>query len=136
MKDTHQIFDEYFLSLIEPLKESIYRSCGCISNDIIRFSEIVGFDDGVFIGEVFESIFNEIDTELSRYQTADDTHQALKINLLKSISMVSKCYEETNKTELYNALKGMRLTTTRFQYILRRQCKIKQQTPPFPFQLR
>jgi hypothetical protein len=133
MKDVHQIFEEYFFSLIEPVKQSNYRSCAVISSDIIKYSEIIEFEDGVFIGEIFESIFMQITTELSNYQASEEEQQVLKTNILFSISSISKCYEEPDKTILYNNLKEMRLFTTRFQYQLRRQCKLKQQLPQFPF---
>lgn len=133
MKDIHQIFEEYFFSLTEPVKQSNYRSCANISSDIIKISEIIGFDDGVFIGEIFESIFLQIATELSNYQASEEEQQTLKINLLTSISQISKCYEEPDKTKLYDNLKGMRLLTTKFQYQLRRQCNLRQQLPQFQF---
>lgn len=133
MKDVHQIFAEYFFSLIEPVKQSNYRSCASISTDIIKFSEIVGFDDGVFIGEIFESIFDQITTELSNYQASEEEQQVLKSNILASISLISECYEEPDKNKLYDYLKKMRLITTRFQFQLRRQCKPRQQMPQFPF---
>jgi len=133
MKEVNQIFKEYFFSLVEPVKQSNYRSCASISSDIIKFSEIIGFDDGVFIGEIFESIFMQITNELSNFQSSEEEQQGLKTNILTSIGLISKCYEEPNRTELYNALKEMRLITTKFQFQLRRQCKFKQQVPQFPF---
>ncbi|GAB6286052.1 MAG: hypothetical protein STSR0009_22530 [Methanoregula sp.] len=136
MKDTYQIFEEYFLSLVHPLEEANFRSCGCISNDIILYSEIVGFDDGVFIGEVFESIFLEIDTEITRFQASDENLQLLIVNLRKFIGVVSKCYVGTDKNDLYTALKEMRLITTKFQYVLRRENKLKPQHAQFPFSMR
>ena len=51
MKEVNQIFKEYFFSLVEPVKQSNYRSCASISSDIIKFSEIIGFDDGAYLSQ-------------------------------------------------------------------------------------
>ena len=75
----------------------------------------------------------QITNELSNFQSSEEEQQGLKTNILTSIGLISKCYEEPNRTELYNALKEMRLITTKFQFQLRRQCKFKQQVPQFPF---
>jgi hypothetical protein len=138
MKDLNQISEEYFSSLFDSLDKSNFMSCASISSDFIKFSEIIDFNDGVFIGEIFESVFMQITTEISKYQVTDEEINELKVGLNKSITIVSSIYNESDKNELYNILKEMRLITTKFQFKLRRQCKVRQAIPqfPLPFQVR
>jgi len=132
MKDVFQLFDEYFPILITSLEQFNFQSCASISSDLIKLSEMVDYNDGIFIGEIFEATFSQINMEFMRYEISVGDKEGIKALLLKDISTVFGSYKDEDKYNLFNALKELRADATKFQFRIRRQCRVLPQPLQFP----
>ena len=132
MKDVFQLFDEYFPILITSLEQFNFQSCASISSDLIKLSEMVDYNDGIFIGEIFEATFSQINMEFMRYEISVGDKEGIKALLLKDISTVFGSYKDEDKYNLFNALKELRADATKFQFRIRSQCRVLPQPLQFP----
>ena len=127
-----KLFDEYLPIICESIEKQNFQSCATISTDLIKLSEMVDYHDGVIIGEVLETVFNQVFTEMTRFEISPEERENLKRLFIGDIQSIYKCYKEEDKNDLFNALKNMRFNATRFQFRSRRQCKQITQQMPFP----
>jgi hypothetical protein len=131
MKAANQIFDESFKNIILMVEKANFQACVKISHDAIITFSMIGYSDGIFIFELLEGIFAQIDDSLDHYVVTDNVVKDLcgrnKDYLLKILSS----YNEDNKTRLYNALKDIRTDATMFQSDNFRFGKQKSKNNPF-----
>jgi len=116
MKDILKIFDESFETIGKLLEESNYSGCSNIATDLITISGMSEFGDGVFIGEVLEGVFDQINTTVGNFTTSEEDIEALRGQMKEQVALVEKTYKNKDKRQLYEALRDLRVVATGFQY--------------------
>lgn len=116
MKNLPEIFDEK-LALMQKLSSELnFRACLSNTTDLILVSIMFDYKDGVFIGEVLESIFEQT-WRLSRdFILTDDDQNMVKEKYNEYLEQIAKTYKNTDKNELYNALLNLRFEITKLQF--------------------
>ena len=116
MKDLRQTIDENFDSIRKLLDQGNYSGCSVMSTDLITYSVMSDHSEGIFIGEVFESVFDQIGPLVQMYDIKDEQRNTIHRQLSEQIASLAKSYNAGDKAGMYEALKGMRSTATRFQF--------------------
>ena len=68
LKGVTEVFENKFSRMLVQIDNENYSSCMKISTNLIIFSAMVGFDNGIFIGEVLEKIFSEAVLLVNNYE--------------------------------------------------------------------
>src|SRR3990170_8199374 len=99
MKDIFQIFDENFVVMQKLANEQNFQACLPLSNNLITTSLMVDYKDGVFIGEVFEAIYSEVDNLFRRFEIVEEEQNRLKSNFNEYIPAIASLYKKSDKNE-------------------------------------
>jgi len=126
MKTIFDVFDNNFTSICNALEDSNFRGSVYCSTELIRISDLLGFEDGILIGEILESTINQLSSEIGSYEIPKEEKAALMASLITQIKIISNCYKNENKNELFAALQKFRNLATKFQYNCRRNYKSTQ----------
>ena len=111
-------FKERLDELDTNLTKLNFRACSNASTDLIRASEFVGYSEGVFIGEFFESLFNNLASVTYRFKVEKDVIESIKNEILKLVQLIKKSIPTKDvsvKSELYDTMVKMRYVVTAFQ---------------------
>jgi hypothetical protein len=113
MKDVYKVFDDNLNLIINIIDETSLSNCFRISADLVMFSTMAEFEEGVFISEVLEGVIWDIDSSISGYEN-DPTEISQLIDEIKNqIGEILNCYKkDENKVNLI--LKKMRFYATSF----------------------
>jgi hypothetical protein len=134
------------VDIIQKYKEGLQRirdnladtnTSGCMNNssDLTHVSNFVDFDEGVLIGEILESIFDNFDDVVKLYDYKKEEIEPVK----KKIDLLIKFLENNfppkdnkSKAELYDILVSTRFQVTKLQVAFMRERETK--NPPNPFE--
>ena len=78
MKDPKEAFKERLQNMTNLINEEQYSSCFNIARNLTNFSWTLELKDEVFLSEVLESIFTEMDSLVSEYIIPKDVKEKLK----------------------------------------------------------
>lgn len=113
---------EKFREKLEYLKENSSRSrfqaCENMSTDIIRTSEFVGYPEGVFVGEFFESLFSNINSVLNFFNVKEEDIRPIQKEIEELIELFSTSLSSNDvnvKSALYDKIVRVRYLVTEFQ---------------------
>lgn len=118
MKDFKESFLENLSKIPLQYNNSNFIGCRRLSTDIIAVSNFVEFFDGVLIGEIFESIFENLDDLNDRYEIEKEDLMELNELITKIVMLFNNSnlnINEKNKTKLYDLLKDFRFKVTSMQ---------------------
>lgn len=115
MKNTIEIFDENLKVIVNMLKESNYAGCNRISRKLITVATMSNFKDGVFISEILEGIFDQLDDVVTRYEVDGDKLKKLNMLLIERGNTLVEALKNNSNEKLYEILKEMRYSVTEFQ---------------------
>jgi len=116
MKDLPELFYEKILLIRKLSIEFNFKACLKSSTDLITTSILFEYQDGVFIGEVVESVFEQLDSLINQFELDDEDKETLKKSFDKNVGIVAKSFRNKDKNELYQALSNLRYDTTKMQY--------------------
>lgn len=131
--DFKQKFKEALKRISNNLAENNIRGCFNNSVDITRASEFVGFNEGVFIGEVLEGIFDNFGDVFYLFEYENEEIEPVKSELNKLIKIIDETVPSKNnaaKAELYDALVTARCCVTQIQVLFARERKTKKGINP------
>jgi hypothetical protein len=108
---------------------------GCFNNsiDLTRTSDFVGFNDGVFVGEVLESIFRNFNDMVQVVEYNKAEIEPVKAEIEKLLTTLEVKFPPKNdraKAEIYDALVSARSCTTHVQISFFREKKLKPSAEP------
>lgn len=115
MKNTNEIFDENLRIVVELLKKSNYYACTRIVRKLATVAVMSNFKDGVFISEVLEGIFDQLDDVVRRYKVDENELKKIIKVLIEQCNILVEVFKNDSKEKLYGALKEMRYSVTEFQ---------------------
>jgi phage-related minor tail protein len=115
-------FIERFKEKLDSIKrdsdQSRFQACSNISTDIIRTSEFVGYPEGIFIGEFFESLFSNIVGVVAAFKISEEEIRPVKKEIDELIELLVKSLPTDNvnvKSEIYDKMVKVRNLVTEFQ---------------------
>ncbi|MCL2641995.1 MAG: hypothetical protein FWD52_00545 [Candidatus Bathyarchaeota archaeon] len=115
MKQLSEIFADLFTAIRAAVEENNFFACTNISSELILVSELAGFKDGVFIGEVFESSFSQMRSLFNEYVFGSQELELFTESTKQYIQIIADNYENPDKTQVYEALKNIRNDITVLQ---------------------
>lgn len=116
MKDLPELFYEKIRLLQKLSVDFNLEACTTSSTDLITTSILFEYQDGVFIGEVIESIFGQLDNLMNQFELEDEDKETLKESFDKNLGMIAESFKKKDKNELYQALSNLRYDATKMQY--------------------
>ena len=126
MKDILAIFDDSLKEILKALGQENYVGCSTMSTDLITISVLSVYSDGIFMGEIFEGVFDQVGPLLDAYELSDSDRNSLKDGLREQINIIAKSYKIADKGAFYAALRDMRTLATEFQLKCFRTMKSKE----------
>jgi hypothetical protein len=123
MKTIFDIFDNSLSNIHTAIESGNLQNGSYIATELIQTSELMDFNDGVFISEILESSINQLLSESSSYDIPKEEKITVISSLLTEIDNIKKCYKKEDKNELFFALERFRNVVTKFQYHARRTYK-------------
>ncbi len=130
MKNTLEIFDESLKMIANMLEKPNYFGCTRISRKLTTVSTMSEFKDGVFVSEVLEGIFDQLDDVVMRYEVDVDELKKIVNLLIEHINTLADALKNNSKEKLYEVLKEMRYSMTKFQIYSFNTAK---SIPPHPY---
>lgn len=115
MKQLSEVFTELFTAIYDAVEENNFFACTNVSLDLIAFSELAGFKDGVFIGEVFEGLFSQLNALVKEYDLCDDELGQFKELTKQRVQIIADNYQKSDKNGVYEALRDIRNDVTVLQ---------------------
>jgi len=112
MKDPQIAYKERLENILNLIKDGQYSNCFNISQNLTNFAWTVELEDEVFISEVLEAIFTEMDTVTSDYAIPEDIAQQLQTDLSTKMENLVKAYPDKDPRQLYICLKELRYVAT------------------------
>jgi hypothetical protein len=116
------------------LAESNFSACSNFGSDLLRAADLVKYEEGVFVGEFFETLFNNLSALNYSYDLKKDDIEKIQ----KAVNPVFDFLENNmpitdkdKKAEFYSLLVNARYVVTESQLIYFREKKAKSR-PPFP----
>ena len=111
-------FKKRLEGLIEVLSKSKFHTCSNISSDLIRASEFADYEEGVFIGEFFESVFDNILSARDNFRTDKNEVEFVKKEITNLIKLFIKSIPtkgSSAKSDLYEGIVRVRYFASKFQ---------------------
>jgi len=115
-------FIERFKEKLDSIKrnsdQSRFQACSNISTDMIRTSEFVGYPEGIFIGEFFESLFSNVVGVVSAFNIKEEETSLVKKEIDELIELLTKSLPTDNvnvKSETYDKMVKVRNLVTELQ---------------------
>ena len=116
MKDGKTVFTDRIKNIQKNLENANYSVCYRISNDLVRFVGNLELKDEVFISEVLESVFSNLEDMSSRYEIPKDVKNKMNLDILEKMKLLADIYNTKNPSQVYESLKQLRYTTTQYQF--------------------
>jgi hypothetical protein len=114
MKEPLLVLDEVFNQLLANIEQGKLRQCYRISSECVRFNELLDFDKGVYIFEIFESVFSQIGLIFEDFKLPEELSKQMSDDLYNYIKEI-RPYINLESTEYLLALQRMRVSATKFQ---------------------
>ncbi len=130
-----EIIEKYknrFSSLEEILRESNFAGASNISTEIIRVSEFLDIPELVFIGEFFESLFDNLKEIDMLFDFDQEIKNELNTKILSSINIIRSSIpfeEPAIKATLFDNLVKLRSDVTKIQIKYGTLMKRKKEIP-------
>ena len=105
MKDPQIAYKERLENMLNLIKGDQYFTCFKISQNLTTFVWTMELEDEVFISEVLESIFEQIDDVTSNHTISEATAQQLRTSLGTKMENLIKAYSDRDPQQLYICLK-------------------------------
>jgi len=83
---------------------------------MITTAIMLDYQDGVFVAEVLEAIFNQLNTLSRQFDFEDKEHDILVRSLSDNLTVIAKTFGNDDKNKLYQALSNIRFVATKLQY--------------------
>ncbi len=115
MKDSYQIINDNIELIIKLIDKNNYNYAANICSDIITTFTIMDYDDGIFIFEILEGIFAQVNNVFTSFDINDNTKKELSTRIKEQLIMLLSAYKNDNKEHLYTILKTLRSDATIFQ---------------------
>lgn len=116
----------------EDLSDTNIQGCFNNSTDLTHVSSFVGFDEGLFIGEVLESIFDNLGSIIHTYEHKKEEIDPTKVELNNLINLIKEkmpSKNEKTKAEIYDAMVKARSCVTNLQVQFMRERKVRRPQP-------
>ena len=84
MKDVTTVFVERIEDIQRNLHDKNYSVCGKIAHDLVKFSWNLELVDEVFISEVMEDVFTNLEDVFSNYDIPKEVEKSMQAEINKS----------------------------------------------------
>jgi hypothetical protein len=117
LKNVSEVFKHEFSRIMDQIGSENYSSCRKISANLIRFSGMIDFDTGIFIGEVLEAIFSETDMLINTHEVKETDRETIKVASSACISGLEKMkMDGVSDHDLQELLRDLRVVVTKTQF--------------------
>lgn len=117
LKNVSEVIINEFSRILEQIDSENYLACRKIATNLIRFSGMVDFNFGIFIGEVLEAIFSETDHLIGTYDISEVDREKLRTSSSTCISELRKIdIDNLKDQDVYTLLKELRIVVTKMQF--------------------
>lgn len=130
MKQYLEVITEKFQDLMMLVGEDKYSEAFRTTQALTRLADAHEDSDGVFVFEVFEAMFEQINGLMQGYEVTEEDQRGIHELSHRSIDAISKAFGASDKTALYAVLRDFRYGITHSQ--LRYWDKGKKKTQEFP----
>ena len=114
MKDVQIVFTDRIKDIQKNLENANYSVCNKISNNLVQFAYSLELEDEVFISEVLESVFDNLNN-LSNYVIPKEVKDKINLDISERMQFLVDAYDTKNHGRLYESLKQLRYITTLYQ---------------------
>ena len=117
MKQLSEVINDLFTSLLNTVEKGHFNGCARIAATLVEVSWLTEFKDGIFIGEVFESSFEQLSILLRDcHVSGADITKFIESTKL-DIQVIIDNYREADKNQviIYESLKSIRSNVTMLQ---------------------
>ena len=115
MKDVKIVFTNKIEDIQKNLENGNYSVCNRISHDLVKFAWNLELDDEVFISEVLESVFDNLEGMSIEYQIPKKVKDKIDSDIAKKMNSLADTYHTKDPNKLYESLKQLRYITTQHQ---------------------
>jgi hypothetical protein len=115
MKDINKIFEENLETMVKLILQKNYSGCANIGGDLVRTAWLADFADGIFVAEVLERAFYELNSVIERYEINEKEISELGENMIEQINQLSLSFRTPDKSKLYDTLRSIRVMATCLQ---------------------
>ena len=122
MKESVVAYRERLESICKLVKEEKYASCFNVARNLTNFSWALELKDEVFISEVLESLFDQMNLLTSNYKIPFEQREDLMKKLSNNMEKLTLLYAEKNPSKLYDCLKNLRYSATFHQLYVWQEC--------------
>lgn len=125
-------FKERLDALNKYSADSNFSACSNISTDLIRVSDFMSFSEGVFIGEFFESMFENLRYVVDNFEFKPEEIEPIKSEIVNLVGLLRESIptaDERTKSHVYDTLAKVRSKVTNFQVSSHRERKRKKMRP-------
>ncbi len=112
MKDPVVAYKERLEIISSLTKKEEYANCFNIAKNLTNFSWTMELKDEVFISEILEALFSELNLLIQKYKIPPEKREELKKELVKYMEKLISIYDEKNSDKLYDCLKDFRYCAT------------------------
>jgi hypothetical protein len=128
------------VEVVQKYKEALSRirgdvadnnTTGCINNstDLTHYSDFLDFNEGVFIGEILEGIFDDFDSMVTAYEHTKREIEPIKTKINSLIDFLQTHFPPKNdeaKAKLYDILVSTLSYVTKSYTAFEREKEIKE----------
>lgn len=111
------------------------KACVNLSTDLLRTSEFASYSEGIFIGEFFESLFNNIRSLEQRFELDKNDMTKIQEATIPAIEFAQAnipLNSRDKKATLYELLEKARCTVTETQITYYREKPVKKLSMHYP----
>ena len=116
MRNNLEVFDDYLNKLKSAIEQSRLSNCYDMCNSLTRYSAMSGYQDGVLISEILESVFFQLRRLFDTVNIPKTVQKEFLTELKTHVVSVGTTYKNDDKNPIYNTLKEIRNLTTNFQF--------------------
>jgi hypothetical protein len=115
--DISKIYQKNFDKIINGINNSNFSLCANLSGDLIRIADDADFVDGVFISEILESLFINIDRIINNFIIEESIVVDLKNALIDSILILKDSFpvDDNKKINIYDSMSNIRAKISKLQ---------------------
>lgn len=115
MKDVKMVFTDRFKDVQKNLENANYSVCSRIAHDLVNFAWNLELKEEVFINEVLESVFTNLEEISIGYQIPKEIRSEINSDIAEKMNSLVDTYNTKDPSKLYESLKQLRYITTRHQ---------------------
>ena len=123
MRSSSEALRIALLNINQTAQDGKYRSAARLATNFIKLAYNLESKTEVFVGEVLEAIYVEIDYELETYEVPSTVKNDLKKKLGQHMAKILVAYD--TQGDLYGVLVDMRNDATTFQFTVPLQHKMR-----------